>query len=167
MQSLGRVYVAYFNKKYHRTGTRWEGRYKAAVIQDETYLLLCMRYVELNPVRAGMVPDPAAYRWSSYGANALGRPDHLVTQHPLYVALGNDADERRASYRELIGFPVPVTTLDELRDATQHNWAAGDDSFRRWVSESGRRADRLPVGRRFATGQVLKAEVGRLGRPRD
>ncbi len=84
MQSVGRRYVQYFNFTYSRTGTLWEGRYKATVIDSEAYLLICMRYIELNPVRAGMVKDPSDYPWSSYGTNALGAPDRLCTPHSLY-----------------------------------------------------------------------------------
>ena len=86
--SVGRRYVQYVNHNYGRTGTLWDGRYKSSLVQAETYLLFCQRYVESNPVRAGMVADPGQYRWSSYRANALGVPDSLLTAHPLYLALG-------------------------------------------------------------------------------
>jgi putative transposase len=148
MQSVGRVYVGYFNKKYARTGTRLEGRYKAAVIQDETYLLHCMRYVELNPVRAGMVAEPSQYAWSSHGANALAQANHLITPHWLYRALGTTAPERCAAYRELFGVPLPASRTDLLRDATHHGWAAGDESFMSRVTDFSRRAQRLPRGPR-------------------
>ncbi len=101
MQSVGRRYVQYFNFTYSRTGTLWEGRYKATVVDSEAYLLTCMRYIELNPVRAGMVEDPSNYPWSSYGANALGAHDKLCTPHSLYKRIGRNADERQVGYREL------------------------------------------------------------------
>ena len=99
--SLGRRYVQYINKTYRRTGTLWDGRYKSSLVQAERYLLLCQRYIELNPVRVAMVDDPAHYRWSSYRANALGQNDPLITPHPLYTDIAADAEERRASYRAL------------------------------------------------------------------
>ena len=94
MQSLGRRYVQYINRFYRRTGSLWEGRYKSSLVQAETYLLACYRYIELNPVRAEMVADPGQYRWSSYRANGLGLPDARLTPHPLYLAQGSSAEER-------------------------------------------------------------------------
>ena len=88
MQMLGRYYVQYFNSTYKRSGTLWEGRYKASLIDSESYALLCYRYIELNPVRAGMVEHPSEYPWSSYRANALGQYDALVTPQFMYFALG-------------------------------------------------------------------------------
>lgn len=146
MQSIGRVYVQYFNERYGRTGTLWEGRYKAAIVDDERYLLTCMRYVELNPVRAGMVVDPRAYRWSSHRANALGENDDLVRAHPTYQLLGCAPKERQAGYRELFGPSVPDQEIEIIRDATQNGWALGDTKFRQRISASGRRPARLPRG---------------------
>jgi putative transposase len=88
MQALGRRYVYYINKTYARTGTLWEGRFKASLVDSEAYLLTCMRYIELNPVRADMVNHAGEYPWSSYGANAQDRTDALLSPHPLYTALG-------------------------------------------------------------------------------
>ena len=88
MQSVGRRYVQYFNHTYQRTGTLWEGRYKSTLIQSSRYLLTCMRYIELNPVRADMVGHPADYPWSSYCANAQGEENALLTPHALYRRLG-------------------------------------------------------------------------------
>ena len=90
MQSLGRRYVQYANRQYRRSGSLWEGRYKSSVVQAENYLLACMRYIELNPVRAAMVIDPGDYRWSSYRANGLGQPDARVTPHALYLGLDTE-----------------------------------------------------------------------------
>src|SRR3990172_108788 len=92
--SLGRRYVQCINRSYRRTGTLLDSRYKSSLIQAETYLLDCMRYIELNPVRAAMVDDPAHYRWTSYQANGLGQPDARLTPHPLYRALVGDEKER-------------------------------------------------------------------------
>jgi putative transposase len=92
--SLGRYYVQYINKTYRRTGTLWDSRYKSSLVQADTYLLQCQRYIKLNPVRASMVDDPVHFRWSSYRANGLGQFDPLLTPHPLYSALGRTDLER-------------------------------------------------------------------------
>jgi len=107
MQSLGRIYVAYFNGRYGRTGTLWEGRYKAAIVEHESYLLSCMRYIESNPVRARIVESPSEYRWSSFRANACGGVDRLITPHPIYDAMGDSTDARQMAYRDLFGSAVP------------------------------------------------------------
>ena len=96
--SLGRRYVQYINRTYRRTGTLWDGRYKSSLIEAESYLLLCQRYIELNPVRAGRVDDPAQYRWSSYRANGLGQHDELLTAHPVHVGLGGTDEARQSAY---------------------------------------------------------------------
>jgi putative transposase len=101
MQSIGRRYVQYVNKEYRRTGTLWESRHKASLVDKENYLLHCCRYIELNPVRAGMVTHPEEYRWSSYGCNANGKFNKVVQTHALYNALGLDATERLEAYQEL------------------------------------------------------------------
>ncbi|MET1080208.1 MAG: hypothetical protein ABWY06_19520 [Pseudomonas sp.] len=94
MQHLGRLYVLYVNRRYRRSGTLWEGRRKGCLVKAAQYLLTCYRYIELNPVRAGMVPVPEAYRWSSYGWHGLGIPDRLIRDHAFYDALGKDLKER-------------------------------------------------------------------------
>ena len=94
MQYIGRYYVQYFNYQYRRTGTLWEGRYKATLLDSEQYLLTCYRYIELNPVRAAMVDHPREYPWSSYRFNALGEPDGVIIPHELYQQLGKDGPER-------------------------------------------------------------------------
>jgi len=148
MQSIGRVYVQYFNLAHGRTGTLWEGRYKAAIVDDETYVLTCMRYIELNPVRAGMVASPCDYRWSSYQANAGGAEDDLVDPHDAFRRLGHTPAERHTAYRELFRESIPDDTLRDIRDATQNAWALGDATFRRNVTTLSRRAERLPKGPR-------------------
>ena len=129
MQSVGRRYVQYFNFTYSRTGTLWEGRYKATIIDSEAYLLTCMRYIELNPLRAGMVKDPSDYPWSSYGVNALGVHDKLCMPHSLYERIGRNADERQAGYRELFRKQISEIELDAIREATNKAWALGNDRF--------------------------------------
>lgn len=101
MQRLGRRYVASFNLRHGRTGTLWDGRFKTSLIDSQHYLLACHRFIELNPVRAGMVADPVTYRWSSFRCNALDAPDALVTPHPVYLQLGADRVRRLAAYRAL------------------------------------------------------------------
>jgi len=147
MQSLGRIYVQYFNSTYGRTGTLWEGRYKAAIVDDERYLLTCMRYIELNPVRAQMVATPARFPWSSFAANALGATDGLVEPHAIYLDLGRTPETRQAAYRGLFDSSIPEDEMRSIRDATQHAWALGGAAFRSKIEERSRRADRLPKGR--------------------
>lgn len=129
MQMLGRYYVQYFNYRYDRTGTLWEGRYKASLIDSDTYALTCYRYIELNPVRAGMVGHPGAYPWSSYPHNALGEGDPLVVHHHLYKALGKRDELRQKSYRALFRARIPSKTLEEIRAATNKTWVLGSKHF--------------------------------------
>ena len=145
MQSVGTRYVRWFNRHYTRTGTLWEGRYRATIVDTDAYLLTCMRYIELNPVRAGLVDDPSSYRWSSYGANALGAADPLVTPHPVFLALGEDPLARHAAYRRLFVRPVSEEQLHAIRRATNLAWALGDQAFQARVEQAtGRRAAPLP-----------------------
>ena len=130
MQSLGRYYVQYFNYTYSRTGTLWEGRYKATLLDSEEYLLTCMRYIELNPVRAVMVNHPRDYPWSSYHFNALGEVDLLVTPHAEYTKMGKTAEEKQAAYRALFRHHIGERKLEELREATNKSWVLGDNRFR-------------------------------------
>jgi len=148
MQTAGRRYVRRFNDAYQRTGTLWEGRYKATVVEIERYLIACHRYIELNPVRAGLVERPAQYQWSSYRANAFGARDPLVTPHESFHALGPDARAWRRAYRALVEEGLPDSTLNEIRDATNGGWALGNDRFREEIAELvGRRAQRATRGR--------------------
>ena len=148
MQTLGSRYVSRFNFMHERTGTLWEGRYKATLVDSEVYLFTCLRYIELNPVRAGMVARPADYRWSSHRANAFGDNDPLVTPHPLLLALAPAAEERRDLYRSMFGQSMTEDTINAIRDATQFEWALGGAAFRQRIeANTGRRADRLPMGR--------------------
>ncbi len=130
MQYVGRHYVPYVNCTYGTSGSIWEGRYKASLIQAESYLLSCMRYIELNPVRADMVHSPAQYRWSSYRFNGQGKPDRLLTAHPLYQALGKEVKERTAAYKALFKAHVDEGALDEIRTAWQSGTPLGNEYFR-------------------------------------
>jgi len=131
MQSLGRRYVRYFNYEYLRSGTLWEGCYKSCLVQNERYLLEVYRYIELNPVRAKMVTEPEEYRWSSYAANAGGKPSSLCTPHPEYLALGKTSLERQESYRTLFVDHVDYSEfLKEIRENTNKGLAIGYDRLK-------------------------------------
>ena len=117
MQDLGRKYVRYINHTYNRSGTLREGRFKASLVDSDAYLLTCMRYIELNPVRANMVKHPSEYRWSSYACNAMGKIDTLVKPHPLYSALDESADKRQFVYRELFQSYLDYDQIHTIRDA--------------------------------------------------
>lgn len=132
MQMLGRYYVQYYNYRYGRTGTLWEGRYRATLVDTEQYFLTCMRYIELNPMRAsGMASHPSQYPWSSYRFNALGEANALLTTHEEYRRLGGTDDERQAAYRRLFCTQISDETLEEIRDATNKAWVLGSDRFKR------------------------------------
>lgn len=147
LQMLGRYYVQYFNHCYRRTGTLWEGRYKATLIDSESYLLACMRYIELNPVRAGMVADSAEYPWSSYRFNALGHGDDLVTPHVEFHRLGADDKERQSAYRALFNQSISETQINEIRDATNKAWALGDSRFKERIQlQLARRVEPIARG---------------------
>jgi len=148
MQRLGRRYVGYFNYLHGRTGTLWEGRYKSTLVEAERYFLACQRYIELNPVRAGMHDHPGAYRWSSYHHAARGAPDDLVSLHEVFQNLGRDPAERRKAYLELFENDIDEETLRKIRDSVQAGWALGSDAFCEKVkNQGGRRPSRLPRGR--------------------
>lgn len=148
MKALGQRYVQYVNRTYRRSGTLWEGRFRSCLTQEENYLLACQRYIELNPVRAGMVEHPAEYRWSSYRANAQGEADALLTPHALYLGLGAEVAERQAAYRELFRYELEPGVVDAIRQATNGNYALGDARFAGQIAATlGRRAQRGTPGR--------------------
>jgi len=129
MQSLSRVYVRYFNHKFSRSGTLWEGRFKSCLVDSESYLLEVYRYIELNPVRAQMVDDPSKYSWSSYQCNALGADSELLIPHELYLKLGETLEARLQSYRNLFKVHVSQTLIDELRHRTNSGVAFASERF--------------------------------------
>ena len=148
MKALGQRYVQYINKTYKRSGTLWEGRYKSCPTQAETYLVTCQRYIELNPVRANMVSHPAEYRWSSYAANAQGLENDLIKPHVLYDALGLDESSRQSAYRELFRFELDIGLVDEIRKATNGNYALGNANFSAQIEQAlGRRVTAGKAGR--------------------
>ncbi len=152
MQAIGRRYVQYINRSYHRTGSLWEGRFKSSVVQAEEYLLTCMRYIELNPVRANMVNDPAQYRWSSYRYNGLGQADERIAPHPLYLGLGKEDGNRLAAYRALFRSELDGEALADIRLALSQCQPLGSDRFNEIMCAAAgvRRAQRRP-GRPMAS----------------
>ena len=135
MQTLGRYYVQYYNYTYQRTGTLWEGRYKATLVDSEAYLLTCMRYIELNPVRAAMVSHLSEYPWSSYPRNALGQPNEILTPHSEYLRLGKSDAGRQAAYRLLFKHRLPESSLEAIREATNKAWVLGSDRFKQRIQK--------------------------------
>lgn len=126
MQAVGRRYVRFFNHQHHRTGGLFEGRYRSVLIDTDAYWFTCLRYVEFNPVRAGLVATPEAYRWSSYPVHAFGTPDTLLVPHALYLGLGETAADRQRSWRAICGNPLPDDQLAEIRRAINTGRALGE-----------------------------------------
>lgn len=129
MKSLGERYVQYINRRHKRTGTLWEGRYRSCLVQCERYLMICQRYIELNPVRAQMVKHPIDYRWSSYRHNVGSEKSKLITPHDLYCRLGNDRGACEQAYRALCDEALPSADLDRVRFATYGNGVLGTQEF--------------------------------------
>jgi putative transposase len=129
MQAVGRRYVRHFNDRHGRTGTLWEGRYRSTVIESERYLLACMVYIDLNPVRAGLVQQARDYPWSSHAHYVGLRQDRLVTPHPLFWALGNTPFAREAAYAELVHTGISGQEEAAMTDATLRGWALGSPAF--------------------------------------
>lgn len=129
MKHLGQRYVQYFNRTHHRTGSLWEGRFKSSIVECDAYLLTCQRYIELNPVRAGMVKDPGDYPWSSFRANALGNPGGLLAAHPTYLTLGRSPQSRARNYLSLFDEPLSAEGLKQIREAVNGGFALGGKGF--------------------------------------
>ncbi len=140
MQYLGRRYVPYVNHEYGRTGTLWEGRFKSSLIQARSYLLACYRYIELNPVRDGMVEEPVDYTWSSYRGNAIGEEDPILSAHADYLALGRSDSDRRSAYRALFESHLDQSTITQLRESLQTGTPLGNDRFRAQIEQALGRA---------------------------
>ena len=149
MQAVGRAYVRYFNLRHQRTGTLWEGRYRSNLIESERYLLACMVYIDLNPVRAGMVAQPEDFRWSSH-RHCIGQAsDKLVTPHALFWALGNTPFAREAAYAELVRQGLAQRDKDDLTRTALSGWALGSEAFVGSLQE----------------GTTRRLSPGRAGRP--
>ena len=156
LQSVGRRYVQYFNYTYKRTGTLWEGRYRATVVDSEQYLLKLMHYIDINPVRAGMAAHAGVYEWSSYRRYAeddAGQNSIWLEPHQQYLALGSSDEERRIAYEQLSKALTPESELTMIRDATNKSWALGNERFvaevealsQRRAASKGRGRPRLQV----------------------
>ena len=148
MQSLGRGYVRYVNDRYRRTGTLWEGRYKSCPVMDNDYLLRCQRYIELNPLRARMVEDPARYRWSSHRGNTTPPADPLITPHRAWLDLGPDMPTRHRAWRALVMDTVDPGETDYIRLHLQRQHLYGPDRFRQAIeAQLGRAVGPQKIGR--------------------
>ena len=134
MKGLGQRYVQYINRTCRRTGTLFEGRFRSALVEADGYLLACQRYIELNPVRARMVPTPEDYPWSSYRCNALGIADPVIAPHPLYLDLADTDEARRSRYRGLFADAIPQDMLTALRDATNGGFVLGSRRFKQQIA---------------------------------
>ncbi len=135
IRDLGRDYVRQINKAYRRTGTMWEGRFKSSLVDKEAYCLACYRYIELNPVRAGM-RHPAKYRWSSFNFNALGKASDLLVPHDCWLALGNDNMSRLCTYQGLIEEALEQKQLEAIRYGVQKGLPTGSDKFKQQIEEA-------------------------------
>jgi putative transposase len=151
MKMLGQRYVQHVNRVYRRSGTLWEGRFRSSIVDAESYLLACQRYIELNPVRAGMVTHPAEYPWSSYRANAQGAPDVLIQAHAIYNGLGNDSPSRQAAYRELFRGDLEMRLVNQIRDSANGGFVLGSERFAKQVSAA--------LQRRVVRGQPGRPRV--------
>ena len=150
MKRLGQHYVQYINRTYQRSGTLWEGRFRSCIAQQDDYLLVCQRYIELNPVRAGIVAHPGRYRWSSYSCNGQGEKSDLLSPHSVYLGLGRSSNERQIAYRELFRHELEAGIVDQIRQATNGNFALGNPRFIEEITSI--------LGRRVTPGKA--------GRPR-
>jgi putative transposase len=148
MQRVGRYYVPWYNAKYARSGSLFQGRFKTSVIDPAAYFLQCSQYIEFNPVRAQLAGDALAYPWSSYAHHAGVRPDPLITDHALYWALGNTPFQREALYLELAEKPLTAPQLEVINQAVLKGWPLGSDAFKAALEKKAQR-------------QVLPAKRGR------
>ncbi len=153
MQGLGRRYVQYFNSRYHRTGTLWEGRFKSSLVDSENYILRCYRYIEQNPVRALMVLCAEDYRWSSVNANAFGKPDPVVSPHLVYLDLGKDRSSRQRNYQTLLCDSITEHEISKIRAHINQGKVLGSTSFQQEIKELvGRSVGLKPKGRPIKGG---------------
>lgn len=154
MQRVGRFYVPWFNHKYGRYGGLFQGRFRTSLVDSARYFMVCSRYVELNPVRAGLAPAPLDYPWSSYAHHAGVRPDPLITDHALFWALGNTPFQREAAYIELVKQGMSEDELKQINVAVLKGWPLGSDAFKAELQQKTKR-------------QVLPAKRGRPFKAKD
>jgi len=151
MKNLGQRYVQYINRRYRRSGTLWEGRFRSCLAQDQAYVLTCQRYIELNPVRANMVADPSDYPWSSYRAHVYGESNSVLTPHPDYLALGDCGGDRRRNYRHLFDAHLDEQAIAEIRIATNGNYVLGNKRFQNEIEKM--------LGRRVTLGKSGRPKI--------
>lgn len=155
MKHLGQRYVQYINRVYRRSGTLWEGRFRSCLTQNEEYVLSCYRYIELNPVRATMVQHPSEYRWSSYRTNAEGAFSSLIEPQDEYLRLGPLDEDRREAYRALFKSHIDAKRVEEIRNATNGNYALGNERFKEQIEGAlKRRVIPKKAGRPFKKASV-------------
>jgi len=148
MKNLGQRYVQYVNRSYNRSGTLWEGRFRSCLTQTENYVLACYRYIEMNPVRAGIVKHPKNYLWSSFHANGGGEPSTIITPNEEYLRLGETTEERLAAYNALFESETNNAILHEIRTATNGNFVLSDADFKEKIAGLlNRRVSQGKVGR--------------------
>ena len=148
LQAVGRRYVRHFNCKSGRSGALWEGRYRSTLIDADSYLLACCRYLETLPVVVGLAAAPEEYRWSSYAHHAGVASNPLVTDHARYWALGNTPFERQAAYRALFATDLDPRVAEAIREAAEFGWALGGADFLAAIAATAnRRVHPLPRGR--------------------
>jgi putative transposase len=149
MRDLGQRFVQYFNRRHDRTGTLWEGRFRSSVVESARYVLACYRYIELNPVRAGLVRDAADYPWSSHGVNIGQAPKTFLMPHAEFAALGSSALACESAYRRLFDIDIESTVIREIREATNGGYPLAGETFKAHLKSIAPR----------------KVERGRAGRP--
>ncbi len=148
VQDIGRVYVKYVNATYKRTGGLYEGRFFSSLVESSRYFITCMRYIELNPVRAGLVARPGDFDWSSFGQNVDGEPSGLITPHPEYLSLGRDREQRGGNYRRLFDRELDKADIDAIRRSVRTCRPLGSEMFARSVESTlNRTVTRAPQGR--------------------
>ena len=140
MQHIGRRYVQYINMTYRRSGTLWEGRHKASLVDADNYLLKCYRYIEMNTVAACMVGTPEQYRWSSYNLHAWGKPNEIIREHYLYEQLGSSSDLKQYTYRELFKTQLPNEDLHVIKESMKFNYPLGSERFKEQIESALGRA---------------------------
>lgn len=156
MRELGRRYVPYYNRRHGRTGTLWEGRFRSCLVDSREYALACHRYIDLNPVRAGMADKPSGYRWSSYGGNAGVADDRWLTRHPEYLALGSTEESRCAAYRAYCEEGEPSGFLAAMRDATNGGLPLVGEAMKLRLAQAGSRLERGRPGPRPQASKELR-----------
>jgi len=164
MRNLGQRYVQYFNRRYERTGTLWEGRFRSCLVESSAYVLACYRYIERNPVRAGMVGVPLSYRWSSHAGNVGAFDDPLLTAHAEYLALAGNEAARKSAYGSLFDVPDTPDFLAAVRDATLGGFALTSEALKpRIAALTGRRVERGKPGRPAERGAGADPSTGEIG----